>query len=68
MGDGDYGEFILRIRDPSYEMPREDQDLTHQSTYIVSGSYFFYAPNKGAAGFFTIAFAATTIFHLWQCQ
>ncbi|GKT89965.1 RTA1 domain-containing protein [Colletotrichum tofieldiae] len=33
----------------------------------VDGSYFFYAPNKGAPFFFAIAFAASGILHFWQC-
>ncbi|KAK4465450.1 protein RTA1 [Cladorrhinum samala] len=33
----------------------------------VPGSFWFYAPNKGAAIFFTIAFAASGLFHLYQC-
>ncbi|KAI1826581.1 RTA1 like protein-domain-containing protein [Xylaria intraflava] len=32
----------------------------------AEGSIWFYAPNKGAAIFFTIAFFATGIVHLWQ--
>ena len=34
----------------------------------VEGSLFLYAPNKGAAIFFTVAFAVTAAVHLWQCQ
>ncbi|KAM6525692.1 Lipid-translocating exporter-like protein rta1 [Fusarium falciforme] len=30
-------------------------------------SLYVYAPNKGAAIFFTIAYAISTIFHIWQC-
>ncbi|KAK3984075.1 protein RTA1 [Cladorrhinum sp. PSN332] len=33
----------------------------------VPGSFWFYSPNKGAAIFFTIAFAASGLFHLYQC-
>jgi hypothetical protein len=33
---------------------------------IVEGSYFFYAPNKGAAIFFMIAFLISGIVHTWQ--
>jgi hypothetical protein len=33
----------------------------------VPGSVFFYAPNKGAAIFGTIAFAVSTGIHVWQC-
>ncbi|KAI3319039.1 RTA1 like protein-domain-containing protein [Xylariaceae sp. AK1471] len=33
---------------------------------FVDGSIWFYAPNKGAAIFFTIAFIATGAVHLWQ--
>ncbi|KAK1975398.1 RTA1 domain-containing protein [Colletotrichum cereale] len=33
----------------------------------VDGSYFFYAPNKGAPFFFAVAFAASGILHFWQC-
>ncbi|PKS12318.1 hypothetical protein jhhlp_001618 [Lomentospora prolificans] len=32
----------------------------------VPGSYYFYAPNKGAPIFFAIAFALTGAFHLYQ--
>lgn len=35
---------------------------------LVEGSLFLYAPNKGAAIFFTAAFAVTAAVHLWQCQ
>ncbi|KAM7199726.1 hypothetical protein V8F20_005596 [Naviculisporaceae sp. PSN 640] len=34
---------------------------------IVPGSVYFYAPSKGAAIFFTAAFASTGLFHFWQC-
>ncbi|KAK3295367.1 uncharacterized protein B0H64DRAFT_424132 [Chaetomium fimeti] len=30
-------------------------------------SLYVYAPNKGAPIFFTIAFAISAIFHIWQC-
>ncbi|KAM0324554.1 hypothetical protein ACHAQA_007939 [Verticillium albo-atrum] len=33
----------------------------------VEGSFYFYAPNKGAAIFFTLAFAASCVLHFWQC-
>ncbi|KAJ4247722.1 hypothetical protein NW762_012930 [Fusarium torreyae] len=33
----------------------------------VDGSYWFYAPNKGAAIFFCIAFCSSGCFHIWQC-
>ncbi|KAF5531963.1 Rtm1p [Fusarium mexicanum] len=33
----------------------------------VDGSYWFYAPNKGAAIFFCLAFCCTGCFHIWQC-
>ncbi|OBR05228.1 RTA1 domain-containing protein [Colletotrichum higginsianum IMI 349063] len=33
----------------------------------VDGSYFFYAPNKGAPFFFAIAFAVSGVLHFWQC-
>jgi hypothetical protein len=35
--------------------------------HLVPGSVFFYAPNKGAAIFGTIAFAVSTGIHVWQC-
>ncbi|KAM0277529.1 hypothetical protein ACHAQH_005728 [Verticillium albo-atrum] len=35
--------------------------------HYVEGSYYFFAPNRGAAIFFTVAFAATGVFHFWQC-
>ncbi|KAF7597034.1 hypothetical protein BBP40_010508 [Aspergillus hancockii] len=34
---------------------------------IVPGSLYVYAPNKGAAIFFTIVYAASAVGHLWQC-
>ncbi|WVO15600.1 hypothetical protein L204_103260 [Cryptococcus depauperatus] len=34
---------------------------------IVPGSFFVYAPNHGAAIFFTIAFSISGIIHFWQC-
>ena len=34
----------------------------------VDGSYYFYAPNKGAAIFFTIAFFFSGCVHVYQCQ
>lgn len=33
----------------------------------VPGSVYFYAPDKGAPVFFTLAFAVTGAWHLWQC-
>ncbi|KAH7376593.1 hypothetical protein B0T11DRAFT_272648 [Plectosphaerella cucumerina] len=33
----------------------------------VEDSYWFYAPNHGAAIFFTLAFLCTTVVHFWQC-
>ncbi|ENH65044.1 hypothetical protein FOC1_g10005894 [Fusarium oxysporum f. sp. cubense race 1] len=33
----------------------------------VDGSYWFYAPHKGAAIFFCLAFCCTGCFHTWQC-
>ncbi|KAK7426335.1 hypothetical protein QQZ08_007236 [Neonectria magnoliae] len=33
----------------------------------VDGSYFFYAPNKGAAIFSLAAFLASGLLHAWQC-
>lgn len=33
----------------------------------VDGSYYFYAPNKGAPIFFCIAFALSGICHIYQC-
>ncbi|SPO05513.1 related to Rtm1p [Cephalotrichum gorgonifer] len=33
----------------------------------VPGSYYFYAPNHGAAIFFAIAFAVSGVIHLYQC-
>ncbi|KAL4729631.1 hypothetical protein ACLX1H_004052 [Fusarium chlamydosporum] len=34
----------------------------------VDGSYWFYAPNKGAAIFVCIMFCLTGCFHVWQCM
>ncbi|WVN88930.1 uncharacterized protein L203_104145 [Cryptococcus depauperatus CBS 7841] len=34
---------------------------------MVPGSFFVYAPNHGAAIFFTIAFSISGIIHFWQC-
>lgn len=34
---------------------------------IVPGSVYFYAPNKGAAIFFAIAFAFSGFYHIYQC-
>ncbi|KAK5129267.1 hypothetical protein LTR08_003646 [Meristemomyces frigidus] len=31
------------------------------------GSFYYYAPNQGAPVFFAVAFAASGIFHTWQC-
>ncbi|KAM7197170.1 hypothetical protein V8F20_006719 [Naviculisporaceae sp. PSN 640] len=33
----------------------------------VEGSIYFYAPNKGAPVFFAVAFAASGIYHAYQC-
>ncbi|KAJ4417212.1 hypothetical protein N0V85_001948 [Neurospora sp. IMI 360204] len=33
----------------------------------VDGSIYFYAPNKGAPVFFAVAFAASGIWHIYQC-
>lgn len=35
---------------------------------IVPGSVYFYAPNKGAAIFFAIAFAFSGFYHIYQCM
>jgi hypothetical protein len=32
----------------------------------VEGSFWFYAPDKGAPVFFAAAFLASGAFHLWQ--
>ncbi|PNS16020.1 hypothetical protein CAC42_4421 [Sphaceloma murrayae] len=34
---------------------------------VVPGSWFIYAPNKGAPIFFAVAFAICGFWHLWQC-
>lgn len=34
----------------------------------AEGSLFLYAPNKGGAIFFTVAFSVTAALHMWQCQ
>jgi len=34
----------------------------------VEGSYYFYAPNKGAAIFFAVAFLTSAIVHAWQAS
>lgn len=34
---------------------------------LVDGSIYFYAPNKGAPIFFAIAFAASGLYHAYQC-
>ena len=34
----------------------------------MDGSIYFYAPNKGAPIFFAIAFAASGLFHAYQCM
>lgn len=39
----------------------------YADTLIVLGSLYVYAPNKGAPIFFTIAYATSALFHLWQC-
>ncbi len=33
----------------------------------VPNTIYAYAPNRGAAIFFTAAFAVTALAHLWQC-
>ncbi|KAI7785006.1 hypothetical protein LA080_008405 [Diaporthe eres] len=38
-----------------------------QDGQAILGSLYVYAPNKGAPIFFTIAYAISAIFHLWQC-
>ncbi|KAI5460243.1 hypothetical protein BGZ63DRAFT_386805 [Mariannaea sp. PMI_226] len=37
------------------------------SGHYVDGSYYFYAPNKGAAIFFLIGFFTSGLIHVWQC-
>jgi hypothetical protein len=37
------------------------------NTMPVDGSFYFYAPNKGAPIFFLIAFALSGSFHIYQC-
>lgn len=34
---------------------------------VILGSLYIYAPNKGAPIFFTIAYAASAVGHIWQC-
>ncbi|KAK4194973.1 hypothetical protein QBC40DRAFT_25709 [Triangularia verruculosa] len=38
-----------------------------ESGEYVPGSVYFYAPNKGAAIFFAIAFAFSGFYHIYQC-
>lgn len=47
--------------------PPTHHRLTPRLTPPVERSYWFYAPNHGAAIFFTLAFLSTTILHFWQC-
>ena len=35
--------------------------------FVVQDSAYAYEPSKGAAFFFASAFAASGLFHLWQC-
>ncbi|KXH52453.1 RTA1 domain-containing protein [Colletotrichum salicis] len=57
MEDGNYG-----TNPPPEQAPSTPTDKTSK----VDGSYFFYAPNKGAPIFFAVAFAASGILHFWQ--
>ncbi|KAK7416939.1 hypothetical protein QQX98_004850 [Neonectria punicea] len=41
--------------------------VTMSKGEYVDGSYFFYAPNKGAAIFFLVVFLASGLLHAWQC-
>ncbi|KAL2127853.1 hypothetical protein VTI74DRAFT_10085 [Chaetomium olivicolor] len=38
-----------------------------ESGEYVSGSVYFYAPNKGAPVFFAVAFALSGFYHIYQC-
>lgn len=37
-------------------------------TFIVEGSYWFYAPNKGAPIAFAIFFGVSMLWHIYQCM
>lgn len=54
---------------PSTNLTSVSQYLwdTLTDTSKVLGSLYVYAPNKGAPIFFTIAYAISAVFHLWQC-
>ncbi|KAL3293276.1 Rtm1p [Colletotrichum asianum] len=43
-----------------------DLRITMTDGNYVDGSYYFYAPNKGAPVFFAVAFLASGMMHFWQ--
>lgn len=38
------------------------------NSFLVDGSYYFYAPNKGAAISLAVAFCASGVVHGWQAS
>jgi hypothetical protein len=62
MSDGRYGKGYFYV----------DYDLLHVLEeliiLIVDTSYWFYAPNKGAAIFFCVAFCSSGCLHIYQCM
>ena len=42
--------------------------LVPDTVVTVKGSFYFYAPNKGAPIFFTVAFTASGLYHAYQCM
>jgi hypothetical protein len=63
MSDGKYGTL-----DPPYSPVYHISGPTPPNETAVDGSWFFYAPNKGAPVFFAVGFAASGAFHIWQCM
>lgn len=67
MEDGNYGKFDpVNLFLSIYQIASRCAQLTTGSLHEVTGSYWFYAPNKGGPIFFAIAFLASGALHAWQ--
>jgi hypothetical protein len=76
MEDGQYGmcyspvssfQSPLALKGYFLRLPPRNVLLIRNLT-AVDGSIWFYAPNKGAPVFFTVAFAASGGYHVYQCM
>lgn len=62
MSDGKYGKRYLHAECDSLHV------LEKLIILLVDTSYWFYAPNKGAAIFFCVGFCSSGCLHIYQCM